>query len=91
MKPDPTTRQSDETTGLVSKVQALLVDALQVPQEMVGPDLSFGDLPQWDSMGHMEVMLRLEEVYGVEINAETIAALTSIPVICAYIKENGHA
>jgi acyl carrier protein len=62
-----------------------LVDALQVPAEWVRPDLAFGDLPQWDSMGHMEVMMFLEEQFGVEINTETIAELVSIPAICAYI------
>lgn len=79
------------TQDLTGRIQALLVDALQISPADVSPDLSFGDLPQWDSMGHMEVMLRLEEHFGVEINAETIAALTSIPVICKYIEENGHA
>jgi len=77
-----------EQKELSERVQALLVEALQVPQEVVTPDLSFGDLPQWDSMGHMEVMMRLEERFGVEINADTIATLTSVPQICAYLKEN---
>ena len=77
-----------ELKELSERVQALLVEALQVPPEVVTPDLSFGDLPQWDSMGHMEVMMRLEERFGVEINADTIAALISIPQICAYLKEN---
>lgn len=75
---------------LEGQVRALLAEALQVPLEEVTPDLSFGDLPQWDSMGHMEVMLRLEERFGIEINAENIALLTSLPVICAYLRENGH-
>jgi len=75
---------------LVEQIQTLLAEALQVPQEAIAPDLSFGDLPQWDSMGHMEVMLRLEERFGIEINADNIALLTSIPAICAYLKENGH-
>lgn len=79
------------SSDLVQDVQALLVEALQVPGELVTPDLAFGDLPQWDSMGHMEVMMRLEERFGVEVTADTIAALTSLPAICAYIQENGHA
>jgi len=78
-----------EQKELTERVQALLVEALQVPPEVVTPDLSFGDLPQWDSMGHMEVMMHLEEHFGVEINADTIAALTSIPQICSYLEENG--
>jgi acyl carrier protein len=81
----------NRTDQLTEKIQAVLVEALQVSPELVTPDLAFGDLPQWDSMGHMEVMMLLEERYGVEMNAETIAMLTSVPAISAYLKENGHA
>jgi acyl carrier protein len=71
-------------------VQALLADAIQVPPEMVTPDLAFGDLPQWDSLGHMEVMMRLEEQFGVEVTPDTIAGLISIPDICAYLERDHH-
>ena len=76
---------------LTSRVQALLVEALQVPEEQVTPELSFGDVPQWDSMGHMEVMMLLESQFDIEINADTIAELTSIPAICKHILEGNHA
>jgi acyl carrier protein len=72
--------------ALTERVQTILAEALQIPQEQVTPDLAFGDLPQWDSMGHMEVMMRLEEHFGLEINAETIAELVSIPAITARIE-----
>jgi len=39
----------------------------------------------------MEVMMALEAEFGVETNADTIAALTSVPAICTYLKENQHA
>ena len=77
--------------NLTSQIQALLVESLRVPTGQVTSELAFGDLPQWDSMGHMEVMMALEAQFGVEINADTIAALTSIPAIVTYIQENGHA
>jgi acyl carrier protein len=70
-----------DTDALTARIQELLMEALQVERDVVVADLQFGDLPQWDSMGHMEVMLHLEERYGIEINAETIALLTSLPAI----------
>ena len=76
---------------LTDRVQTLLTDALQVSPELVTPQLAFGDLPQWDSMGHMEVMMVLEENFGIEINARSIAALVSVSEICVYLQENGHA
>ena len=61
-----------EHKDLNQHVQAVLVEALQVEPELVTADLSFGDIPQWDSMGHMEVMMRLEQNYGIEINPDTL-------------------
>ena len=81
----------DQSTTLSIRVQKLLAEALQVSNEQVNADLAFGDLPQWDSMGHMEVMLSLEEQFGIEIDADIIATLTSLPAISNYLKENGHA
>jgi acyl carrier protein len=77
--------------NLSTQVQDLLMKSLRVPADQVTSELAFGDLPQWDSMGHMEVMMALEARYGIEINAETIGALTSIPAICSYIQENHYA
>jgi citrate synthase len=77
--------------NLSTQVQDLLTKSLRVPADQITPELAFGDLPQWDSMGHMEVMMALEAQYGIEINAETIGALTSIPAICSYIQENHYA
>jgi acyl carrier protein len=70
---------------LTQQIQAVLVEALQVPPELITPELAFGDLPQWDSMGHMEVMMYLEQRFGIEINNDTIAGLTSVPAIEQYI------
>jgi acyl carrier protein len=73
---------------LTEQIQSVLVEALRVPPEFVTPELAFGDLPQWDSMGHMEVMMYLEQHFGIEINNDTIANLTSVPAIQQYILEN---
>lgn len=68
--------------NITKQVQIVLAAALQVPQEEISSELSFGDIPQWDSLGHMEVMMRLEESFGIEINADSIANLVSVPAIC---------
>lgn len=73
---------------LLTDIQALLADVFQVPTGEIHPELAFGDLPQWDSLGHMEVMVRLEEQFGAEITASTIAELTSVPAIYSYLSGN---
>ncbi len=80
----------NSTQTLTDRVQALVAEAIGAPPDLVTPELAFGDLPQWDSLGHMEVMLRLEEQFGVAVDTDTIAQLVSVPEICKYIETNGH-
>lgn len=80
----------NQTESSNKKITALLAEALHVPLDQVSIDMQFGDLPQWDSMGHMEVMILLEERFGVEINPDTIAELTSVPAIRDFIEGNQH-
>jgi len=78
-----------ESLSQLENVRTLLAEALQVPMDTVRPDLRFGDLPQWDSMGHMEIMMQLEMQMGIEVNADTISMLISIPAICDHLAKNG--
>jgi acyl carrier protein len=80
----------DTQDSLIIDIQQLISLALDIPIDEITPDLAFGDLPQWDSMGHMDIMLQLEEQYHVDVSADTIAALTDIPTICTYLKEHNH-
>lgn len=82
--------QLDQRQSIDKRIQTLLVNALQVPPDQVSNDLQFGDLPQWDSMGHMEVMILLEAEFGIEINPDTITNLTSFGAIREYLEDNGY-
>jgi acyl carrier protein len=79
-----------ENELVTSQVQTLLAEVFEVPFDQVTPELAFGDLPQWDSLGHMDLMVRLEERFGVEISTETIAELVSVPAICDYLQRTNH-
>jgi len=78
-----------ENAELVEQVRALLADAFVVSKEEVPADLAFGGIQQWDSMGHMGVMMLLEERFSIPLDADLIATLTSVPAICAYIQKSG--
>jgi len=72
---------------ILARVRELVAEALETPLDQITPQLEFGGIQAWDSMGHMSIMMLLEEKFGVEIDAEKIAALTSIPAICAYVSK----
>jgi acyl carrier protein len=76
---------------LLGELRALFTEIFQVQPGDVNPETQFGELPQWDSMGHMDLMVALESKYGIEISAESISQLISIPAIIARIEAKQHA
>jgi acyl carrier protein len=70
---------------LQEKVRTVLAKVLNVGLDEITAETAFGDLPQWDSMGHMEVMIVLEENFSIDINADTISGLVSVPAICEHV------
>ena len=79
-----------KANDLEASVQHALAAALNVDASEITAETQFGDLPQWDSMGHMEVLVALEKEFGVEVTADTITNLISVPAICQYIEGNSH-
>ena len=67
-------------------VEQLVADTLGIPRKRVTPGLSFGDVAEWDSLGHVSIMLALEERLGTEIDAEQMVELTSVGAIHTYVE-----
>ena len=72
-----------------TEIANLIAETLGIPRDQITEQFTYGDAPEWDSMGHMEVMMVLEQYFGIEINNDTIAGLTSVPIIRQHIVEMG--
>lgn len=73
----------DELLGLMAAV-------FEVQPGELSADTQFGDLPKWDSMGHMDLMVALETKYGIEINADSIRDLVSVQAIMQAAEAKTH-
>jgi acyl carrier protein len=75
----------------IEDIQKFLAEQFNVPIKDIPLDLSFGDFPQWDSLGHMSLMAAIEDKFGVAIDADAIAELTSVKNIHSFLdkKSNG--
>jgi acyl carrier protein len=76
---------------LTTSITALIAHALVVSEDQINRDLAYGDLPEWDSLGHMNIMMALEEKYGIQITTEMITNLVNIKAITTFLVENHHA
>jgi acyl carrier protein len=76
---------------LLGRIRNVIAEVLQVNIDEITPEIAFGDIPQWDSLGHMEILLALEESFAIAVTAETISDLVSLPLIIEHITNNQNA
>ena len=50
-----------------------------IPKEI--DDLKIGDFEEWDSLGNFNLILAIEQKYGIQFNIEDLENLTSIKAI----------
>jgi citrate synthase len=63
------------------RVEDVIADVLAIPADRVTDDLCFQSIRQWDSLGHVELMLALEEAWGIEIDSDLTLRLTTVQAI----------
>jgi acyl carrier protein len=60
----------------MSKYQQIFVKLFKVNENQL-VSLKYQDIPEWDSIGHMELMTALEEAYSIEIDIDDIIDFSS--------------
>ena len=62
-------------------LKQVIATVLGVPVTAIGPDASQDTLKSWTSLKHMNLVLALEESFGVQIPDEDAAEITSYALI----------
>jgi acyl carrier protein len=76
----------EETVG---KIKALVAEQLDVDIEKVTDEASFIEDLGADSLDTVELVMALEEEYGVDIPDEDVEKVTTVKDVIAYIDEHG--
>lgn len=63
----------------------LVADALNCKKETIDINSGIGKHPNWDSLGQVSIMAKLESSYNIEINIKNVENLTSIKKIVMYL------
>ena len=70
-------------------VEQLVAEVLQVPPTMVTDSFAMLDVDAWDSLKHMELIVSLEEKFGLQLSFEEIVTMQSVANIKRVLKERG--
>ncbi len=70
------------------RARAALAKTLKVAPETIPENASQLDLSAWDSVHHMNVVLALENDFGIEFTDAELPTLTSLPLLVAAIEKH---
>lgn len=78
-----------EIKDMLEKMRELIAEQLNCDGETIGLDTSFKDDLGADSLDLFELVMALEEEYGLEIPAEELSDVETVGDIIEYLKNKG--
>jgi acyl carrier protein len=69
------------------KFRECIIEALKLRGEEYRPDLRIGDVEQWDSVAHLDLMSEIEQKFGVRFDLDEITTLTSLPELLSRLEK----
>jgi acyl carrier protein len=78
------------TMSLFERLQPVIAATLKLPPAAIGPTTGHDDIPaNWDSLGQVNLIMSLEEAFGIYVEPEHFERLKSVPAILQYLDEQG--
>lgn len=74
---------------LREQTQAVMVKALDLEPSVDLGSLQYRDHPNWDSLGHMALIVALETEFGVEIGANELLRIESLDTAVQILRDLG--
>ena len=71
------------------KLKKIIAEVLNVDEEEITTETTFVDDLGADSLDLFELVMALEEEYGIEIPAEDLEDITTVGAIVDYLKDKG--
>lgn len=78
-----------EIKDMLEKMREIIAEQLNCDGETIGLDTSFKDGLGADSLDLFELVMALEEEYGLEIPAEELSDVETVGDIIEYLKNKG--
>ena len=74
------------------KLQEIIAATLKIPADSITGTTEMDDIEEWDSLGHVHIMVAIEQAFDLYMDVDDFAELISVPAILDYIEtEQGRA
>ena len=80
-------RDSGEVTGVAGMqclpdIRRIMCDVLRVTPDDIEPATVPNDVPEWDSLSHITLVVALEQELGIRLGVADVERMTSVAAIC---------
>lgn len=72
-----------------NRLKRLMARIFGVDAATIGDDASPDTIDNWDSLRHMNLVLALEEEFGIELTDDQTVEIMSYPLIKIVLREHG--
>jgi acyl carrier protein len=76
-------------TPMESRVRSVIGRTFRLERVPPTEELVMGQLPAWDSLGHMTLLAELEQEFKVQFPTFVLATLTTVPAIVQELERSG--
>ena len=60
------------------KLEAVFAETFSIPEDSIKDNLALQNIPTWDSMTHMVLIVRIEEDWNIQLTGDEIADIKTV-------------
>ena len=75
------------TASTFEQVRSVASDIFGIPADKISADSSPETIENWDSMQHLNLVLAVEEKFGVQLNPEDIEQMKNIGAVAKLVEK----
>ena len=75
------------TASTFERVQSVASDIFGIPADRITAESSPETIDNWDSMQHLNLVLAIEEKFGVQLDPEDIEQMKNIGAVAALVEK----
>jgi len=73
--------------NIEEKVKEIIAKVLEVPVDQINEDTAIGDIPEWDSLSHIQIISAIEKEFGFHFTPDVMMDLEDVSDISAAVEE----
>lgn len=78
-----------EGKQLKDELKKILSDTIGVPEHLICEESSVENMETWDSLAHLNIIMSLEQVFGIAISPTEATEMTSVGSMRRVLRDRG--